>query len=506
MPRPHVTRKAGREYITISTRHSLFRSRRGFMQICRGETAQLLHYGCGLDAGAACFVHAVALYSRAGFRQQGDTMMQSQNITNPFRQMVAGVDIEVPLSNGTYTTGINLDNAATTPPLIAVMRKLNEFAPWYSSIKRGGGYKSAVSTDIYEGGREIIKDFVGADAKKDIVIYTPNTTYSINTLAYVLSQQKDGRNILLSTWMEHQANDLPWRDKFDVRYVDIDRTGRLDLDNLVFLLRRHYGKVKLLTVTGAANVTGYINPIHDIAKIAHQYGTKVHIDAAQLAPHDVIDMKPFGSDEHIDYLSFSAHKMYAPYGAGVLVGPRADFEYGLPYVQGGSAPRLVTHQRIAWHQPPAKDEAGSPNLMGIVAILEAIKTLRLVGIDRIEEYERHLHEYAYNKIKGVPGIILYNSAGDDTISIIVFNIRDMHHQTVSKKLAEDCGISVRNGFFCAAPYCEKLLGYTPRDMNYYFAHPEARLPGMVRASIGMYNTYEEIDKFICCLNAIAAQR
>ena len=195
--------------------------------------------------------------------------------------------------------------------------------------------------------------------------------------------------------------------------------------------------------------------------------------------------------------------MYAPYGSGVLIGPKEDLEYGLPYVLGGSAPRLVTHQRVAWHQPPAKDEAGSPNLMGIVAMLESIKTFNKLGIENIDEYENKLHEYAYNKIKNVPGIILYNDSGEDTISIIVFNIDGIPHQVLSDILSSEFGISVRDGLFCAHPYCEKLLGYTAMDMNYFFDHPKAPLPGMVRASIGMYNTYEEIDRFLHGLNVIA---
>ncbi len=432
--------------------------------------------------------------------------LHDRTTKNPYRQIVVGVDKQVPLSDGKYTTGINLDNAATTPPFCSVVEELNKYAPWYSAIQRSSGYKSTISTDVYEEGRTIIKKFVNADEEKDIVIYTSNTTYSINTLSNVLSQQKNGKNIVLSTWMEHLANDLPWRSKFDVRYVDVDERGRLRLDDLEYKLRKYRGKVKLVTVTGAANVTGYINPIHKIAKIAHKYNVKVHIDAAQLAPHDVIDMKSFDLNEHIDYLSFSAHKMYAPYGSGVLIGPKADFEYGIPYVQGGSAPRLVTHQRVEWHQPPAKDEAGSPNIMGVVAMLEAINTFNLLGINKIEEYERSLHDYAYRLIKDVPSIILYNEAGYDTISIIVFNIEGIHHKILSKILSMECGISVRNGFFCAAPYCEKLLGYTAQDMNYYFNNPQAPLPGMVRASIGIYNTYEEIDKFIYCLKMISANK
>ncbi|MCT4620380.1 MAG: aminotransferase class V-fold PLP-dependent enzyme [Marinisporobacter sp.] len=433
--------------------------------------------------------------------------MYHQISNNPFRKLVVGVDVQIPLSNGAYTTAINLDNAATTPPFLSVMREINKFAPWYSSIHRGKGYKSMLSTDIYENGREIIKKFVKADKKKDIVIYTKNTTDSINILSYVLSQKKEDKNVVISSWMEHAANDLPWRNKFIVDYIDIDKSGRLVLNDLEAKLRKYNGKVKLVTVTAAANVTGYINPIHEIAKLAHKYKTKVLIDAAQLVPHDRIDMKPFGSDEHIDYLVFSAHKMYAPFGSGVLIGPKDDFEYGLPYAQGGSAIRLVTHSKVAWDEPPAKDEAGTPNLMGIVALIEAIKTFNFLGFRNIDEYEKLLHQYAYRKIKGIPGIKIYNDYGkDDTLSIIPFNIKGMHHQIVSKILSFEFGIAVRNGFFCAHPYCERLLGYSEKDMAYYFDNQKALLPGMVRASIGMYNTFEEIDRLIYSLNTIVTNK
>lgn len=433
--------------------------------------------------------------------------MYNQFIDNPFRKLVVGVDTQVPLSNGTYTTAINLDNAATTPPFVSVITEINKFAPWYSSTHRGKGYKSMLSTEIYEQGRDIIKNFVKADRKKDIVIYTKNTTDSINIISYVLCQKKENKNIVLSTWMEHAANDLPWRNKFIVDYINIDKSGRLSIDDLEAKLRKYNGKVKLVTVTAASNVTGYINPIHKIAKLAHKYNTKVLIDAAQIVPHDNIDMKPFDSDEHLDYLVFSAHKMYAPFGSGVLIGAKEDFEYGLPYALGGSAVRLVTHSEVAWDEPPAKDEAGTPNLMGVVALIEAIRTFNFLGYKILDDYEKALHKYTYDKIKNIPGIQLYSDFNeDDTISIIPFNIDGIHHQVLSKILSYEYGIAVRNGFFCSHPYCEKLLGYSQSDMTYFFNNPDALLPGMVRASIGMYNTYEEMDKFLNHLNEIAVNK
>jgi cysteine desulfurase / selenocysteine lyase len=440
------------------------------------------------------------------------TINQNSNVNqisnaNPYRNMVVGVNTKVLLENGTYTTAINLDNAATTPPFYSVEKEVNAFLPWYSSIHRGKGYKSMLSTEIYEDGRKIIKGFVKADSENDIVIYTKNTTNAINILAYVLSQQKDGRDVVLSTWMEHAANDLPWRDKFIVDYVEIDQFGRLSVDDLDAKLNKYKNRVKLVTVTGASNVTGYINDIHTLAAMVHRHGTQIHVDGAQLVPHVAVDMKPFGNDEHIDYLSFSAHKMYAPYGCGVLIGPKYSFEANLPYCEGGSAIKLVTHQKIWWEEPPHKDEAGTPNLIGIVAMVSAIKTMSRICIDNANRLEKNLLSYAYGKMKSIPGIKFYNHPDkQETIGVIPFNIEGVHHSFMSAILSYEAGIAVRNGYFCSHPYCESLLGYSAKDMETLMKDPNSIFPGIVRVSFGLYNNFAEIDKLIYSLNLIALNK
>ena len=228
---------------------------------------------------------------------------------------------------------------------------------------------------------------------RDIVIYTKNTTESINMLAYKLSQS-DKRQIVLSTDMEHLANDLPWRDHFQVEYVGIDEVGKLSLSDLEHKLLRHQGRVKLVTVTGASNVTGYINPIDKIARLVHHYDALLLVDGAQLVPHAPIDMKPYDSPEHIDYLVFSAHKMYAPFGIGILVGRKETFETGKPVYKGGGGVRLVSHSFIEWDSPPAKDEAGTPNVIGVAALIAAIETLTSVGMNVVHRYENELIHYA----------------------------------------------------------------------------------------------------------------
>lgn len=433
--------------------------------------------------------------------------MISKYFNSYLRNLITGAAMKVPLINGEHVTAINFDNAATTPPFSAVMREITNFAPWYSSIHRGKGYKSVVSSNLYEEGREIVRNFVKADAARDVVIFTKNTTESINMLASILCQE-DQEQVILCTDMEHLANDLPWRAKFTVDYVGIDEYGQLSLGDLEAKLLKHAGKVKLVTVTGASNVTGYINPIHTIAELAHQYGAKIHVDAAQLAPHAVIDMQPYESQEHLDYLTFSAHKMYAPFGIGVLIGPKATFEKTEPVYRGGGNARLVSRQLIEWSSSPAKDEAGTPNIIGVVALAAAIKTINDVGMKVICEYEKEVIDYALEGLKSIPGITLYGQPEqeEDRLSLISFNIQGIYHKLLAEILSYEAGIAVRNGFFCAHSYCAKLLNLSVQDLQYYHQNRDLPLPGMVRVSLGLYNNHHEVDILIELLNRIARNK
>ncbi|GAA0180054.1 aminotransferase class V-fold PLP-dependent enzyme [Clostridium sediminicola] len=433
--------------------------------------------------------------------------MNNSNLSSYLRSFVVGTETKIPLKNGKYVTAINFDNAATTPPLYSVMAEINNFAPWYSSIHRGKGYKSVLSSNLYDHGREVIRDFVNAHSTKDVVIYTKNCTESINMLSYTLCHE-DKESVILSTYMEHLANDLPWRDKFKVDYVDIDKFGRLSMDDLEKKLLKYKGKVKLVTVIGASNVTGYINPVYKIAKLVHKYGTKILVDGAQLVPHAPFDMMEYDSPEHIDYLSFSAHKMYAPFGTGVLIGPKKTFEKVPPVYKGGGDVRLASHEFIEWNEPPSKDEAGTPNIMGVAALMTAIKTLSLIGMETIHKYEDNLITYAIERLRNIPDIKLYcyDKKDEERVSLISFNIEGIHHDLVAKILSYEAGIAVRNGLFCAHPYVEKLLDLTNKDLEYYHHNHDVPLPGMVRISFGMYNNYLEIDKLIKILNRIVKNK
>lgn len=424
-----------------------------------------------------------------------------------FKHLVVGTDTKVPLRNGAWVKAINFDNAATTPPFRSVLQEIINFSPWYSSIHRGTGYKSQLSSNLYEQSREIIANFVNADLKENSLIFVKNTTEAINKLSYRLCENRHGCTIL-SSGMEHHSNDLPWRDKYQVDYIAVDDYGRLSLEDLEEKLKKYKDSLGLVTITGASNVTGYRNPIHKIAALVHQYGGKILVDGAQLIPHVSFDMKPMNDLEHIDYLVFSAHKMYAPFGIGVLIGPKSTFEKGAPDYKGGGTVDIVTHDFIRWAEPPHKEEAGSPNIIGVVALATAIHTLNTIGMANIEAHENHLMQYAMEKLREIPDIHLFCTDENcrEQVGIIPFNLEDIPHEMVAKILSYEAGIAVRNGCFCAQPYIQHLLHISSDEIKERIQDPSAYHPGMVRISFGLYNDYAEIDTLAQMLYCLAKNK
>ncbi len=433
-----------------------------------------------------------------------------------YEELVEGVDTPVWLRSGKQVKGINFDNAATTPPLKSVIEEITNFAPLYSSIHRGAGYKSRISSDKYEDAREKVMQFVGADKKKDVAIFVKNATEGINKVAYRLCQEndtyikghEDEKCVILSTAMEHHSNDLPWRDKYEVDYIDVDECGRLVFDDLIAKLEKYKGRVKLVAVTGASNVTGYVNPVHKIAEWTHKYGAKILVDGSQLIPHMPFSMKPSGSSKHIDFLVFSAHKMYAPFGVGVLIGPKEFFAQGNPDYAGGGTVRAVTPDLVIWNDPPSKDEAGTPNLMGVIALSAAIKSLNSIGMKNIDKHERALSHRLIQGLKSIDCIDVYcaDDENQERVGIVPFNMKGINHEKLAEILAGEAGIAVRSGCFCAHPYVVRLMKVTPAKITSVVENPEEPKPGMVRISFGMYNNHQEVDRLLQALQEIAKDR
>jgi selenocysteine lyase/cysteine desulfurase len=420
---------------------------------------------------------------------------------NRWRERVVGVHERVPLLDGRLAQYVNLDNAASTPPLKEVLEAVQGFLPYYSSVHRGAGFKSRLSTAAYDEAHDVIARFVGADISTSTVIFGKNTTEAINKLAFRYPLPPG--SIVLSTAMEHHSNDLPWRARALVLRAGVTSEGRLDEGHFDQLLARFGERIRLVTVSGASNVTGFLQSIHHLARKAHAVGARILVDAAQLAPHRPIDIRPDYDPEHLDYVALSAHKMYAPFGTGALVGRRDTFLEGAPQYPGGGTVEIVTPTEVQWAGLPDREEAGSPNVVGAVAMAAAARVLMGEGMEDVVRHEAALTAYALERLRAVPGITLYGESDPartgDRVGVISFNLRSAHHALVAAILGYEAGIGVRSGCFCAQSYVASLLGLELSDR----VRRRAERPGMVRLSLGLYNTAEEVDALVAMVQRIA---
>ncbi len=430
--------------------------------------------------------------------------------SNHYRSLFIGLDVEIPLLDGSCRCYINLDNAASTPALKAVQQAVDDFLVYYSSVHRGTGFKSQLSTYAYEQSRLIVMDFVGANAQDHTCIFGKNTTEAINKLARRIPLDGN-RNIVLTTGMEHHSNDLPWRASAQVIHARLTPDGLLDEADFDHQLATYADRIALVTVTGASNVTGYLSPVHRLAEKAHSVGAMFMADAAQLAPHRKIDMLSLDDPAHLDFISISAHKMYAPFGTGALIGRKDVFAHGDPDMTGGGTVEIVTLDNVVWTTPPERDEAGSPNVVGAIALAAAIRQLEAVGMDNVAHHEAELTQYALEKIASIPEIQVFGNANpsqaEDRLGVIPFSFKNVGHFLAAAVLGYEYGIGVRSGCFCAHPYILHLLGLSPEEASQVrqrmMLGDKSEMPGMVRISFGLYNTLQEVDVLVDALQHIS---
>jgi selenocysteine lyase/cysteine desulfurase len=431
--------------------------------------------------------------------------------TLELRDGLVGLDIPVPLVDGRFVPYVNLDNAASTPAFRSVTDTIERFLPYYSSVHRGTGYLSRVSTAAYEQARERVGRFVGADPERDAVLFGKNTTEAINKLARSLRMAPG--SVVLTTLLEHHSNDLPWRARTETVHVRAWPDGTLDEDDLDRRLAEHRGRVALLVVSGASNVTGLVQPVHRLAEKVHAAGGRILVDAAQLLAHRPFDMRPHDDPGHIDFVALSGHKLYAPFGTGALIGRRDAFA-AEPDHRGGGTIYAVTADDVAWADLPDREEAGSPNVVGAVALAAALDTLERIGLERIAAHEAHLTRYAVDRLERVPGLTIHGPADAvgggvvDKVGVVPFTIAGLPHGLVAAVLGYEHGVGVRSGCFCAQPYIVHLLRVTPDAARRWI--DQARLgdirdtPGMVRISLGCYNDTADIDRAVDALEALVA--
>ncbi len=430
----------------------------------------------------------------AALPEPGNISLDGPFTLENIRQYVLGIDQPVKLADGTMRPAISFDNAATTPALIPVMAEVNSKLMMYGSVGRGFAQKSDYTTEIYHATRDKVLKFVNADADKYTCFYVNNTTDGLNKLASALITSKD--DIVLTTRIEHHANDLSWRERCKVIYAEVDEQGRVIYDDIEKLLKEN--QVKYVSVTAASNVTGYVTDVHRVAKLAHQYGAKIIVDGAQIVAHRAFSMKGETEEEDIDFFVFSAHKMYSPYGGGAVVGLTEVLDEHMPTFYGGGTIRIVGDYWQHYKSAPESYEAGSPNYPGVVGMGKAIDILREVGFDAIQAHELELNRRLIDGLKTFDNVIIYGDSENisDRVGVVTFNFSTVNSYLLAKRLATIGGVATRRGAFCANPYVWRLMGVADDELEEFEDCADMNTPGMIRVSFGIYNTDEEVDEFL----------
>lgn len=389
------------------------------------------------------------------------------------------------LADGRVVEHANLDHGASAPALVAVKQAVDVATRTYASVHRGKGHASQVSSRYYEAAREEVARYVGA-RRDDIVVFTRHTTDSMNLLASVLPA---GTTVFVFE-SEHHATLFPWPAESTVR-LPIPRSVAEVTQTLAEALEQHPAEHRLVALTGASNVTGELWPLAALTRIARDHGARVVVDAAQLAPHRRIDLRRLGAD----WVAFSGHKLYAPYGAGVLAGKRDWLDAGDPYLFGGGASAAATATGVRWQTGPARHEGGSPNVLGAIAIAAACATFARHEAS-IEQHEYALFTRLRAGLEAIPGVRRLSIFGDDhpRVPVVSFTIDGLEADLVATVLSVEHGIGVRDGKFCAHLLVDELL-----------ARSGSGQVTAVRVSIGLGNRAEHIDRLLAAVRRLATE-
>ncbi|MFW0807751.1 cysteine desulfurase [Bacillus pumilus] len=373
---------------------------------------------------------------------------------------------------------VYLDSAATSQKPRVVIDAMNEYYRSYNSnVHRGVHTLGTKATDAYEGAREKVRAFIRASSVQEI-IFTRGTTTALNTVAisYARANLKEGDEIVI-THMEHHANIIPWQQAAKatgatLKYIPLQEDGTLSLEDVKQTITH---QTKIVAVTHVSNVLGTINPIKEIAKIAHDHGAIIVVDGAQSTPHMQIDVQ----DLDCDFFAFSGHKMCGPTGIGVLYGKKDLLNNMEPAEFGGEMIDFVDLYDSTWKELPWKLEAGTPIIAGAVGLGKAIDFLNEIGMEEVSRYEHQLATYALERFKELEGATVYGP--QHRAGLVTFNLDDVHPHDASTVLDTE-GVAIRAGHHCAQPLM-KWLGVS----------------ATARASFYLYNTEEEIDELIAAL-------
>lgn len=371
---------------------------------------------------------------------------------------------------------VYLDNAATTQkPACVVDAMVNEYYTVNANVHRGVHFLSQQATDLHEAARETVRQFINARESREIV-FTRGTTESLNLVATAYGEAflNEGDEVIVSV-MEHHSNIVPWqmlreRKGIVLKVAPMTDEGVLDLEATERLFTP---RTKLLSVAHVSNVLGTVNPVKQLAAMAHAHGAHILVDGAQSVPHFKVDVQ----DLDCDFLVFSGHKVYGPTGIGVLYGREALLDAMPPYQGGGEMIARVTFEHTTYERLPFKFEAGTPDYVGTHALAEALRYVNNLGMDQIHAHEAELTRYAMEQMQLIPGMHLYGTApGKD--AVVAFNVGDIHPLDLGT-LLDRLGIAIRTGHHCAQPLMTRC-----------------GVEGMARASFALYTTREEVDALV----------
>lgn len=371
-----------------------------------------------------------------------------------------------------------LDNAATTQKPRLVIDQLDRYYREYNAnVHRGIHLLSEEATAAYEEARLKVRRLIHAGSRREVV-FTRGTTESLNLVAQAWGRANlQPGDVVLSTEMEHHSNIVPWQilaqeRGFTLRYLKVTADGLLDLDEYQRILASE--PVRMVTVTMVSNVLGTVNPVAEMAQLAHAHGALILVDAAQAAPHMPLDVQALD----VDFLAFSGHKMAGPTGIGILYGKRALLEAMPPWMGGGDMISKVTLTGTTWNELPYKFEAGTPSIAEAIGLGYAIDYLTGLSMQAIHAHEQTLTRYALDRLSEVPGITIYGPGADERGAVAAFSMQGIHAHDVAQVL-DIHGVAVRAGHHCAQPL-----------------HDHLGVAASARASFYLYNTTSEVDALI----------
>lgn len=420
---------------------------------------------------------------------------------------VLGVETFITLHDGREVRVRQLNNAATTPPFKSTMEAVNSFLETYGALHRGAGPRARLTCERVEQAIRSIREFLNC-ADSQALVFTQNTSAAINLLARMLRLGSD--DVGITSEIEHTSNNLPWRYNTAAKVLEIRAfdTGEIDYEDLVQKCREYGERVKIVAVSGASNQTGYIPDLKLMSRIAHSCGAMFFVDAAQLAPHRPIDMVADG----IDALAFSAHKLYAPFGLGVLVLSQKVLD-AMPVDPGGGSIDMISDREVLWAPPAERHQTGTWNATGIVALGASCETMMRAGWNLILEHEEELVEYTAQKLAAIPDLNMYVPpelyTRDNRIGTFPFNLEGLHHSLVAAILEHEHGIEVRAGTICNHRLVRRWLRTSDSDQETLESKIRQgdRLAtyGIVRVSLGIHNTKEDIDHLAEALTGIVTK-